>query len=136
MPVAQRTPQLFLLAVLVWNEFGRQVVLGLAVRTPDTVVPLWRKDPKVFMNEMIDIMDIMVVSVSAEGLRKEWLGRKLDAEAIEELKILNEKHGVHIAFEGGEAETIVLNCPIYERPLEIEMKELVWEGNSGVLVVN
>ena len=78
--------------------------------------PLWHVDPKEYMEEIIDLgFEVIIISVSAEGLDESWLGRKIDHELLDELIILNNKYGMHMAFEGGEAETLVLDCPIFKK---------------------
>src|SRR3989338_2180036 len=44
--------------------------------------------------------EIIFVGVAAPPLDRKWLGRKLDEKAIEELVMLNLKHGIHIGGEG------------------------------------
>jgi asparagine synthase (glutamine-hydrolysing) len=93
--------------------------------------PLWQKDSEEHWQEIFDLgFKIILVGVSAEGLGKEWLGKEINQENFEELKKLSKKHSFHLAFEGGEAETLVLNCPLFSRKLEIKEKKISGEGNS------
>ena len=59
----------------------------------------------------------------------------IDEDLLEELKVLNEKHGLHMAFEGGEAETLVLDGPIFKKRLNILDTEKVWNVDSGNLLI-
>ena len=61
---------------------------------------------------------------------KSWLGREIDEEFITEVKKLHEKFDIHVAGEGGEFETLVLNCPMFKQGLEIISKEINGEGHS------
>ena len=54
---------------------------------------------------------------------------------LTELKDLNERYGVHLAFEGGEAETFVLDGPIFKKRIEILEFEKKWFNDSGVLEI-
>lgn len=93
--------------------------------------PLWKRDPTERAKAMLDTgFDIRFVQVAAQGLDASWLGRQLDRDALAELIELNKKYGVHILGEGGEYETIVVNGPHMERPIEIEF-ERHWAGNRG-----
>ena len=98
--------------------------------------PLWHRDPLDYMQEIIDLgFKVILTSASAEGLDESWLGRIVDEDLLEELKGLHEKYGLHMAFEGGEAETLVLDGPIFKKRLNILDSENVWEVDSGYMVI-
>jgi diphthine-ammonia ligase len=98
--------------------------------------PLWHVDPKDYMEEIIDLgFEVIIISVSAEGLDESWLGRKIDHELLDELIILNNKYGMHMAFEGGEAETLVLDCPIFKKRINILASSTVWDRDNGYLSI-
>lgn len=98
--------------------------------------PLWGVDEEEYLRRLIeDGYEVIFVSASALGLDEGWLGRRLDEEALEELKRLKRRYGVSLALEGGEAETLVLNSPIHKRRLVIEEAFKEWRGRSGVLKV-
>ena len=55
---------------------------------------------------------------------------------IERLKKIHEKNKINIAFEGGEAETLVLDAPLYKKKIKIEESEIVMENEyTGWFVV-
>jgi ABC transporter with metal-binding/Fe-S-binding domain ATP-binding protein len=99
--------------------------------------PLWRKEPIQLLRDMvIDAgLEILVVSVSADGLEKEWLGRKLDGKAIDELAQLQKSHGVHPIFEGGEGETFVTYAPFFSKRIKLEKSEINWGGSAGTMEI-
>ena len=98
--------------------------------------PLWHIDPKEYMEEIIDSgFEVIIISVSAEGLDESWLGRRIDHELLEEILNLNSKYGMHMAFEGGEAETLVLDCPIFKKRIKIIESSNVWDRDSGYLMI-
>lgn len=99
--------------------------------------PLWGRDPEELMREIISKgFEVMVVGVAAYGLDEGWLGRKLSLDDVDELVKLNKKYGVHVAFEGGEAETLVLDAPMYKKRLQVDSftKEMdsQWSGRLEV----
>lgn len=97
------------------------------------IMPLWGKEPEKLLREQHALgFETIITSVSAEGLDKSWLGRKLDEAAIEELRRLNEKFGINMCFEGGEGETFVLDCPIFKKRLRIREAIKKWFGYWGV----
>ncbi len=98
--------------------------------------PLWHVDPKEYMEEIIDLgFEVIIISVSAEGLDESWLGRKIDHELLDEIINLNSKYGMHMAFEGGEAETLVLDCPIFKKRIKIIESSNVWDRDNGYLSI-
>ncbi len=98
--------------------------------------PLWHIDPKKYMEEIIDSgFEVIIISVSAEGLDESWLGKRIDHQLLEEIINLNSKYGMHMAFEGGEAETLVLDCPIFKRRIKIIEASNVWDRDSGYLLI-
>ncbi len=98
--------------------------------------PLWHLDPKQYMEEIIELgFEVIIISVSAEGLDESWLGRKIDHKLLEEIIALNKKYGMHMAFEGGEAETLVLDCPIFKKRIKIIESSTVWDRDNGYLQI-
>jgi len=97
--------------------------------------PFWGVDGEKFLRETIDLgYEVIIVSVSTLGLDKSWLGRRIDHETVDELLKLK-KFGLNIVFEGGEAETLVLDGPIFKKRIEILESEIIWDDktNSGYL---
>ncbi|MFD1634056.1 diphthine--ammonia ligase [Haloplanus ruber] len=99
----------------------------------DLFAPLWQRDPVELGEAMLDAgFEILIVQVAAGGLDESWLGRRLDADALDDLVALEDSHGVHPLGEGGEFETLVIDAPHMRRPIELEW-ESVWEGTRGHL---
>jgi uncharacterized protein (TIGR00290 family) len=79
------------------------------------LAPLWHAEPAGYMRNMVeDGFEVLVVAAQ-RPLTKDWLGRKLDAAAIDEISLLSKKHGLHVAGEGGEYDTFVVDCPMFIR---------------------
>ncbi len=97
--------------------------------------PLWHRDPESLLREMITCMDIRMVKVAAAGMDESWLGRRFDEKLIEDLKALHRKYRIHIAGEGGEYETLVLDAPYYKKKINLLEVEKVWMGDYGVMKV-
>lgn len=97
----------------------------------DLFAPLWQRDPEALAAEMLEAgFEITIVQVAAYGLDESWLGRTLDAEAIEDLRTLNEEYGVHILGEGGEFETIVTDGPHMQQAIELDY-DVEWDESGG-----
>ena len=94
--------------------------------------PLWESEPKQYLDDLTSSNFVFIItSVSSGGLDDSWLGKKIGKEEIKELENLSEKFGFNLNFEGGEAETFVLNCPLFSHPIEILKEEKSWDGYRG-----
>ena len=96
------------------------------------IAPLWNTDPELYMNELLDSkFDFIMTTVSSDGLDDSWLGKTISKSDIVLLKHLSEKFGFNLNFEGGEAETFVINCPLFTNPIIINQSEKKWDGYRG-----
>lgn len=107
--------------------------LGLPVYSP-----LWHKDQETEMKELLNCgFEFMFSSVAAEGLDKKWLGRIITFKDIEKLVELNKKYGINIAGEGGEFESLVIDCPLFSKKLKIFDYKIVEDGaHAAKMIVN
>ena len=97
-----------------------------------TVSPLWNSDPEKYMNDLINSnFDFIITSVSSDGLDDKWLGKRISKKEIESLKDLSCKYGFNLNFEGGEAETFVIHCPLFSNPIRIKQSKKIWDGYRG-----
>jgi ABC transporter with metal-binding/Fe-S-binding domain ATP-binding protein len=82
--------------------------------------PLWRKDQDMLMEDMImSGIRAIPVRVSSEGMGGSWLGRELDASALDALRALSRRYGMNLSGEGGEYETLVLDSPLHRSRLSL-----------------
>ncbi|KAF0700610.1 Aste57867_8877 [Aphanomyces stellatus] len=82
---------------------------------------LWRRDQDALMQEMIDAeLDSILVKVASMGLNpKKHLGRSI-ADLYPTFLDLHEKYEFHICGEGGEYETLTLDCPLFKKRIVID----------------
>ena len=101
------------------------------------MAPLWGIDQEAYMRKLALLKySFILTSVSAEGLDERWLGRIMDEKAVEELISLSRKFGFNVALEGGEGETLVLDCPLYSnRCIKIVESNKKWERGAGILEI-
>ncbi len=98
----------------------------------EIISPLWNKNPESYMKELLEEnFEYIISSVSSDGLDNSWLGQIIDKSRLEHLKNLQSKFGFNLNFEGGEAETFVINCPLFEKPLFIQDSSTEWDGYRG-----
>ena len=96
------------------------------------ISPYWHMDPKEYMDLVIDSgFKVMISGVFAEGLDQSWLGKIIDKEALSQLEKISEKTYLHLAFEGGEAETLVIDGPIFKKRIEILKADIDWHNDNG-----
>ena len=86
--------------------------------------PLWHQTPIEHLKGMVEAgFQIMLTSVSCEGLDHTWLGHVLTESSLLELHALSKQHRFNVDGEGGEYETYVLGGPIWSRALRVEGSE-------------
>lgn len=91
--------------------------------------PLWRKDQESIIRDFISSgSEGIFVSVAAEGLGEDFLGRKIDERSLLKLKEVNRKHGISIIGEGGEYETLVTSSPFARKFIKITSSEVIDRG--------
>lgn len=95
----------------------------------ESVAPLWHVDEEKYMEDLIkNNFKIIITVIAADGLSESFLGKEIDDELIEKLKIINEKNKINISGEGGEFETLVLDCPLFRKELRINKAEIKMES--------
>lgn len=93
--------------------------------------PLWQKSQFELLNDLIrNKFEVILTGVFAYPFNQAWLGRKIDREFIQEIVTLHQRYRINPAGEGGEYESLVLNCPLFSRRLEVKEKEDFGSGNS------
>ena len=97
-----------------------------------TITPLWNTEPEQYMNDLLDSNFVFImITVSSDGLDDTWLGKEITKSDIDTLKNLSEKFGFNLNFEGGEAETFVVDCPLFENSIKINKAKKTWDGYRG-----
>ena len=116
-----------------FSNYQRSRIEKLADELDMMVIsPYWHKDPKEYMDLVIGSgFKVIISGVFAEGLDESWLGRIIDEEALAELVKISEKTYLHLAFEGGEAETLVIDGPIFKKRIEILGADIDWHNDNG-----
>ena len=94
--------------------------------------PLWQINQKEYLKVLIKAkFRFIITSVSSAGLDESWLGKEITIQDVEKLDKLATKHGFNLSFEGGEAETLVLDCPLFSSPIKIINSKKSWDGYRG-----
>lgn len=99
--------------------------------------PLWGKEAGVVVRAEIDAgLDIRLVHLAAEPLTPELLGRRLDLAMLDALEERSRRGPrLHVAGEGGEFETLVVDAPFFDRRVELAETEVRGSATVHSLVV-
>jgi diphthine-ammonia ligase len=121
----------------IFSTFQSKIVQKICRKHNLTVVaPLWHTEQCEYMDLLLEKnFQIKIVSVSAMGLDERWLGISLDPQALNRLKRLSQKYSFSLCFEGGEAETLVVDCPIFYKKLQVRKANIHWDGQRGMFEI-
>ncbi len=99
--------------------------------------PIWKIDQKEYLKILVEnSFDVRFTAIGALGLDESWLGRSLDESSLKSLIELQGKYGLHLGGEGGEYETLVLDCPVFSKRIKVlDSKKIIFSENSGRLEV-
>ena len=83
------------------------------------ILPLWKQDRKALVLQMFAAgIETIIVSCN-ETMGEYFLGKTLSPTVIDEL----EKLGIDACGENGEYHTLVLNCPLFTKRIEVTIVE-------------
>ena len=108
------------------NSWVERVTKELDIRA---IEPLWNRDTTGLVEEFCDSgFNAIIVSCKADIMGKEYLGRRVDRALAAELK----GRGICPCGENGEYHTLVVDGPIFKKPIEIVgskpvLKEGFWK---------
>ena len=101
------------------------------------ISPLWHEKPEQILRELLERkIKVLIVGVAAQGLEKNWLGKELTSESVNELIVIGKKFGVHVCGEGGEFESMVIDSKIHKKKIEIQESKIIWNKTNGILQIN
>ncbi|KAJ6515757.1 hypothetical protein C8R45DRAFT_1140671 [Mycena sanguinolenta] len=96
---------------------------------------LWQRDQGELMTEMIAAgMEAILIKVAGIGLTAKHLGNTL-AEMEPTFIKLNNLYGAHICGEGGEYETLTLDCPLFKHRIVLTEVETVIHSDNDFATV-
>ena len=91
----------------------------------ESLAYLWEYDQPTLLNKMIeDGMNSILIKVCVIGLDKIDLMKSLK-EMKEKLLKLKDKYGINVCGEGGEYETITLDCELYKKRIIIDEYDII-----------
>jgi len=98
--------------------------------------PLWNINSDYYYEQLLNQgFEIMITRVAAMGLDSSWLGKIITKDNFSTLKSLSLRYKFNITFEGGEAETLVLDCPLYKKRVYVKDHIIRWDGVRGMFEI-
>ena len=106
----------------VLSRFQRERFEKIALKHGlETIHPNWGIDQKTYLRTLTNYgIRFIIQSITTMGLPHSILGKVLSVEDVERILVLSEKYGFNPSFEGGEAETIVVDAPLFKHRLQCE----------------
>jgi diphthine-ammonia ligase len=96
--------------------------------------PLWHKEPVSYVSSLVHGgWDIRFSRTAADGVSPSWLGEPLDDKKYESMR--NHRARPHVAGEGGEYETLVLDAPAFTSRLVVDEARVLAEGSRATWMV-
>lgn len=97
-----------------------------------SIEPLWGNDPNEILNEFVNAgFKAIVIKVKADWFGKEWLGREIDGQFINDLP-----EEIHPCGEHGEYHTFVVDGPLFQRRVEIIKSDKKLKDGSWLLDIS
>ena len=101
----------------------------------ELIMPLWQRNSEQIINDLIDSgFEVILLSVKADLLGKEWLGRKIDEKFIHDLK--NHNPSIDPCGENGEFHTFVTDGPLFKNKIKVTESEMVLRGGYWFLEIS
>lgn len=92
---------------------------------------LWNLNQEILLQRMIDDkFDAILIKVACIGLDKSDIGKSIE-EMQERLQDLNVLYGMNVCGEGGEYESLVLDCPLFRKRLVIHSHDVLCHSYNG-----
>lgn len=96
----------------------------------DMLAYMWGQDQHSLLQQMIDAgFNAILIKVACLGLSDKHIGKTLK-EMQTELRTLHEEYKTNVCGEGGEFESLVLDCPLYKKRLILDSYEVICHSND------
>jgi len=86
--------------------------------------------------ELSSNYNVIVTQIAAEGFDSSFLGARVDEQLIKKLVKIRERYKINMLFEGGEAESFVLDAPLFKKRIEIQKSHVSWSGSVGRYIID
>lgn len=118
----------YLIAGVLRSDFQRIRLEYIAWLTgKHLILPFWGIDPVIYLKNLYRMgIRFVIVKSMARGIPHDLVGKELNLNDIDRLIVASVKYKFNPAFEGGEAETLVVKAPLLRKHLLLkgELKPL------------
>lgn len=106
--------------------------VGMGVHTP-----LWGRDRGVLLRQLLDRgFRARISCIDTRRLDVSWLGRELDAAAIDGLQAIRDRSGLDLCGEEGEYHTLVVDGPQFTRGIDTRSCSIREAGSLAYLEIH
>jgi diphthine-ammonia ligase len=89
------------------------------------VLPLWKQDRRKLVMQMLETgIETMIISCN-ETMGSSFIGRMITPALVEELEAM----GIDACGENGEYHTLVLDCPLFSKRINVNVAKAIHHGN-------
>jgi len=96
----------------------------------ESIAPLWHINQEKYAQDLIkNKFEIIITAIASDNLTKDWLGKEINKNTLEELSKLG--GDMMLIGEGGDFESLVLDCPLFKRKLRILKADKIMTGSCS-----
>ncbi len=99
------------------------------------LLPLWKQNSEQIITDFMKAgFEAIIISVKADLLGEEWLGRKIDTKFVSDLHSYN--NAIDPCGEYGEFHTFVIDGPIFRKKLQIVNREKILKDGYWLMDIS
>jgi diphthine-ammonia ligase len=96
--------------------------------------PLWYRERYEIIEELIkNQFEVIYSCIKTTKLTVGWLGKIISEGSLKEMQTIHLKNGLDICGENGEYHTLVLNCPLFSKKIELKNWTVERKGELAYL---
>lgn len=91
----------------------------------EAFLPLWKQDRKKLVHQMLEAGITAIIVSCNETMGEKFIGNAITTDLITDLELL----GVDPCGENGEYHTLVTDCPLFDRPINVSITQRLLHEN-------
>ncbi|KAJ3272501.1 hypothetical protein HDV01_005452 [Terramyces sp. JEL0728] len=91
-----------------------------------SVCYLWQRDQTLLLRDMMEDVDAILVKVACHGLNTRHLGKSIKEIGFE----LMGMNGINVCGEGGEYETMTLDCKLFKKKIQVVDSQVIKDSED------